>query len=88
MFSKKRNITVNVKLYASLLRETEIKDYDPYKGIMLKIPAGARMWKVMKILGLSRRNAIICLVNGERVGPWKRMEADDEIAFFRPVAGG
>jgi molybdopterin converting factor small subunit len=88
MFSGRRDITVNVKLYTSLLRETGIKEYDPYKGMRLKIPAGTRMWKVAKILGLSRRNTVICLVNGERVGPWKKMAAGDEIAFFRPVAGG
>jgi hypothetical protein len=88
MLLKGQDISVNVKLYTSLLRETDIKDYDPNEGIFLKIPPGARMWKVTKILGLSRHHRMVCFVNGERVGPWKRIQDHDRIAFFRPVAGG
>jgi molybdopterin converting factor small subunit len=88
MLSKRGDIRVKVKLFASLLRETGIENYDPKEGMVLEIPFGSRIRNVFKKLGISGSRTMICFLNGERAGPWKRIEGGDEISLFRPVAGG
>jgi len=88
MFGPKENITVKIKLYGGLDRQSNIADYDPESGIDLKISKGAKLKKVMRMLGLPRHEYMAYFINGEKAGANKKVNDKDVIFFLRPVSGG
>lgn len=88
MEGRKKTITISVKLFTGLDQIAKTEEYDPLEGVTMTIPKGTRVKKAMKMLGLSNRGSLIFFMNGERVGPRKKLKDGDEIDCFRPVAGG
>ena len=84
----KNIITVKVRLFAGFDKDVSVDGYDRHEGITLNIPQGTRLKKVVKMIGLSDRYALVYFIHGERVGLRKRLENGDEIACLRPAAGG
>lgn len=83
-----REISVIVKLYAGLEKDSGIEGYDPARGIHLVLPDGTRMKKVVRRLQLKDSRRLIYFVNGKRVGMWRKLRSGDEISCLRPLAGG
>lgn len=88
MFGTKESITVKIKLYSGLDRQTKINNYDPDSGIDLQIAKGARLKKLFAIMGLSRHQSTVCFINGKKAGLNEKLEHGDVVAFMRPVSGG
>jgi sulfur carrier protein ThiS len=88
MFGPKENITVKIKLYSGLDRLANIANYDPESGIELKISKGAKIKKVMRMLGLRRHESVVYFVNGEKAGLNQTVNDNDIIFFMKPVSGG
>jgi molybdopterin converting factor small subunit len=84
----KNIITVKVRLFAGLRRDTDDDDYDRDKGFTLNVPEGTRLKKVVKMLRLSNRYTLVYFIHGEQVGLRKKLKDGDEIACLRPAAGG
>jgi len=84
----KSTVTVKVRLFAGIDKDANVDNYDRNEGLTLKVPNGTRLKKVVKMIGLGDRYALVFLINGERAGLRKRLEDGDEIACLRPVAGG
>lgn len=87
MFKKKR-IKVTVKLYSGLHKDAELRDYDPYSGIVQEVNSGTRVRKIVKDLGIPQPYSLAYFINGERVGLWKKIHDGDELSCFRPSGGG
>ncbi|MFZ5569028.1 MAG: MoaD/ThiS family protein [Thermodesulfobacteriota bacterium] len=79
---------VRIKLFAGLEVDAGMRGYDPLHGIVLDVPAGARLKVVTKRLGLPDGGRLMYFINGVRVGLWHRLKDGDEIACLRPLAGG
>jgi len=88
MFGPKENITVKIKLYGGLDSQSNIAGYDPESGIDLKISKGARLKKVMRMLGLPRHESMAYFINGEKAGANQKVNDKDVIFFMKPVSGG
>jgi molybdopterin converting factor small subunit len=84
----KNIITVKVSLFAGLDGDAAVDDYDRHEGIILNVPEGTRLKKVVKMIGLPDRYSLVYFIHGERVRLWKKLEDGDEIACLRPAAGG
>ena len=84
----KNIITVKVRLFAGLDRNADVDDYDRDEGITLNVPAGTRLKKVVKMIGLSDRYSLVYFIHGEQVGLRKKLEDGNEIACLRPAADG
>jgi molybdopterin converting factor small subunit len=88
MIGTRENITVKVKLYSGLDRQAKIGHYDPDSGIDLQIANGARLKKVMKILGLSTHESTVGFINGKKAGLSEKVNNGDAVYFMKPVSGG
>jgi molybdopterin converting factor small subunit len=66
----------------------DIEGYDRNEGITLNVPAGTRLKKVVKMIGLADQYPLVYLIHGERVGLREKLKTGDEIACLRPAAGG
>ncbi len=88
MFGPQKNITVKIKLYGGLDRLAKTDHYDPEAGIEIQIKQGARLKKVFEKIGLSRRESVVCFVNGKNVGFDEKLMNNDVIFFMRPASGG
>jgi len=81
-------ISVTVKLYAGLEKDSGIEEYDPARGIRLAFPGGTRLKEVIRRLQLKDSRRLIYFINGKRVGMWRKLRSGDEISCLRPLAGG
>ena len=88
MIDMKRTITVNVKLFTGIDKDTKIDNYDRNQGLTIEVPKGTRLKKVVKMIGLTDRYALVCFINGQQVGLRQKLEEGDKIACLRPAAGG
>jgi molybdopterin converting factor small subunit len=88
MFGPKENITVKIKLYGGLDRQSNLANYDPESGIDLKISKGARLKKVILMLGLRRHEPVVYFINGKKAGLNQKVNDKDVIFFMKPVSGG
>jgi sulfur carrier protein ThiS len=88
MFYPKESITVKIKLYSGLDRQSNIATYDPESGVDLKISKGAKLKKVLHILGLPKHEPLACFINGKKAGTNQRVNDRDVIFFMKPVSGG
>ncbi len=83
-----KTISVTVKLFGGFESPLFEVGQDPMIGIALELPKGARIKKVMALVGFEPCSALLCFVNGEMAGKYKRLQEGDVVSFFRPVAGG
>jgi sulfur carrier protein ThiS len=81
-------VSVNVKLFAGIDKDANVAGYDHNAGLVLTVPEGARLKKVVKMIGLPKRYTLVFFINGQRVGLQQKLEDGDEIACLRPIAGG
>ncbi len=61
-------LTVKVRLFGGIDKEANVGDYDRNEGLTLKVPKGARLKKVVKIIGLSKQYTLVFFINGEKAG--------------------
>jgi molybdopterin converting factor small subunit len=88
MTVSKQTITIKVRLFAGLDQDAGLNGYDRQKGLDLIVPRGARLKKVVKMIGLPDRHLLAFFINGERVGLRRKLEDGDEISCLKPAAGG
>ena len=83
-----KNITATIKFYSGIHRELGLEDYDPSRGLVVNIPPGTRLKKVLKGLGLKNLSSLAYFRGGERMGLWSKIRDEDEISCLKPSAGG
>jgi len=82
------DITVTIKLFSGLAQEIPLKDFDPAKGLSLKIKKRTRLRKVLKNLGLKKLSSLVYFSKGEKISLWTKLNDGDEVSCLRPSAGG
>jgi len=88
MFRQKKQITVKVKLFGGLDKPVQADGYDPYSGIVVVLPEGAKLRHLVKKLRLPDPGSLAYFIRGERVGLQTKVADRDEIACLRPLGGG
>jgi len=88
MTHMQNTLTVKVRLFGGIDKDSNVGDYDRNEGLTLKIPKGTRLKKVAKKIGLSKPYTLVFFINGKRAGLWKKLEEGDEITLLKPAAGG
>jgi molybdopterin converting factor small subunit len=88
MFGTKERITVKVKLFSGLDSQAIIDSYDPDAGINLQIVKGARLKKIFKTIGLSRKESMVYFINGKKVDVNEKLKNGDVLFIMKPVSGG
>jgi hypothetical protein len=88
MFAPKENITVKIKLYGGLDRQSKIDHYNPDSGVELQMVKGVRLKKVFKAIGLRRSESVVCFINGRKAGFSEKLKNQDVVFFMRPASGG
>jgi hypothetical protein len=81
-------VSVKVRLFAGIDKDADVAGYDHNEGLTLTIPAGIRLKKLVKMIGLPKRYPLVFFINGQRAGLRQKLENGDEIACLRPTAGG
>ena len=79
-------ILVNVKLFATLRRY--YPNYDPEKGIDVKVEDGSTIEKLIQTLQLPGNEARVILINGKSKMTTDIIEDGDQINIFTPLGGG
>lgn|GEM_PF-2131680 len=80
MFNKK-TITVTVKPYGIVAKKVTEGEY--------RIPEGSKLRKVLRKSGAFGAGVpIICMIEGEKVTPGRRLADGDEIKLLHVVGGG
>ncbi len=83
-----KNISINIKLFSGIDKETGIENYDYVKGLDLQVEEGIRLGKVLKKIGLKKKSYHTLFLNGDRITTWQRLNDGDEIACLKPAGGG
>jgi len=84
----KKQLTVTIKLYSNIAGDSNIKDYDPSTGIVLTVPGGTRLKKVLASIGVNKTSAIAYYRDGRRIGLWTTLNDSDEVSCLRLSGGG
>ncbi len=86
----KNVLTVKIRLFSGLDKDVDVDAYDREEGITLNVPKGTRLKKVVKMIGLSDRYALVYFIHGERIRlrPKKLLEINWRIGTFRSRALG
>ena len=79
-------IRVNVRLFATLRRF--YPDYDPEKGIDVKVEEGSKIEKLIRVLQLPENEARVILINGKSKMTTDTIKDGDRINIFTPLGGG
>ncbi len=79
-------IRVNVRLFATLRRFHP--DYDPEKGIDVKVEEGSTIDKLIQVLQLPENEARVILINGKSKMTTDTIRDGDRINIFTPLGGG
>ncbi|HNR88826.1 MAG TPA: hypothetical protein PKM65_10845 [Spirochaetota bacterium] len=81
-------LSVTVKLYSGIDKDLALTGYDPATGIGLTVARGTRLRRILKSLGMKKMSGNAYFINGARVGLWKSIREECEIACLKPSAGG
>jgi molybdopterin converting factor small subunit len=79
-------IQVKVKLFATLRRF--FPDYDPEKGIDVKIEEGSTIESLIQALQLPQNEARVILISGISRKTSDVIKDGDQINIFTPLGGG
>lgn len=79
-------IRVNVRLFATLRRF--YPDYNPEKGIDVKVEEGSTIEKLIQVLQLPENEARVILINGKSKMTTDTIKDGDRINIFTPLGGG
>ena len=79
-------IHVNVRLFATLRRF--YPDYDPEKGMDVKVEEGSTIEKLIQFLRLPENEARVILINGKSKMTTDTIKDGDRINIFTPLGGG
>jgi len=79
-------IRVNVRLFATLRRF--YPDYDPEKGMDVKVEEGSTIEKLIQFLRLPENEARVILINGKSKMTTDKIRDGDRIDIFTPLGGG
>jgi sulfur carrier protein ThiS len=77
---------VQIKLF-SVLRDY-VSDYDPQKGVVADLPAGAVVSDLLSHLGIPMSKAPVVTCNGRILQATDTIQPDSTLHIFQPVAGG
>jgi molybdopterin converting factor small subunit len=80
------SIRVNVRLFATLRRF--FPDYNPDKGIEVKVEEGSTVENVIQTLQLPKNEASVILINGMSKKTTDMLTDGDQISLFTPLGGG
>ena len=79
-------IRVNVRLFATLRRF--YPDYDPEKGMDVKVEEGSTIEKLIQFLRLPENEAKVILINGKSKMATDTIKDGDRVNIFTPLGGG
>jgi len=79
-------IRVHVRLFATLRRF--FPDYDPEKGIELKVKEGSTVQDLIQTLQLPEKEARVVLINGMSKKNTDMLTDGDQVSLFTPLGGG
>jgi len=88
MFGPKEKITITVKLFNGLDRDSKVDNYDAETGISMVIPKNLRLKKAIKRIGLNPYDSIAFFINGKKAGFREKLNDGDVVFCMRPVFGG
>lgn len=88
MFGSKEKIKIKVKLYSGLDRQAGIGDYDSDLGLAIELSRGARLKKLVKILGIDPRGENVFFINGKKAGLSEKLGENDVVFCMKAVSGG
>ena len=80
------SIRVNVRLFATLRRF--FPDYDPEKGIEVKVDQGSTVKNLIQTLQLPENEARVILINGKSKNLTDVIADGDQVNLFTPIGGG
>jgi len=83
-----RMISVRMKFFSGIDKELSLHNYNPAEGIVIHVPSGTRLRRVLKDLGAQRRSSYVCFRNGQRIGMWTKLHDGDEVSCLKPSGGG
>lgn len=88
MFTKKKTVTVTVKLFSGLANGSTLTGHDPGKGTQVRVKDGTRLKKLASQVGLRNISSNVYLIDGERASLWSRLRDGNEVMCLRPSSGG
>ena len=88
MADRKNTISIRIKLFTGLDHDAGLDDYDPSRGLTMRIPEGTKLAKIIINLGLPERGSLIFFCSGEKIDGRRKLKDGDEISCFRPTGGG
>ena len=80
------SIRVNVRLFATLRRF--FPDYNPEKGMDIKVEEGSTIENLIQSLQLPEKEAKVILINGKSKKTSDVITDGDQINIFTPIGGG
>jgi hypothetical protein len=88
MFTKKKTVTVTVKLFSGLATCSNLTGHDPGKGTQVQVKEGTRLKKLVSQVGLRNISSNVYLIDGERASLWSRLRDGNEVMCLKPSSGG
>ena len=79
-------IRVNVRLFATLRRF--FPDYNPEKGIDVRVEQGTTVENLIQTFGLPENEARVILINGRSKNLTDMITDGDQVNIFTPLGGG
>lgn len=65
-----------------------VPEYNPYKGIALKVPPGTPVSAIISRLNLPPEEVTLIMINGRRQQPDFLLQGDERVGLFPPIGGG
>jgi molybdopterin synthase sulfur carrier subunit len=81
-----RTMPLQVFLNASL--RPYVPGYNPYEGVILEVPPGTPVSRIISRLGLPPEEVTLIMVNGVRQQPDFPLQGGERLGLFPPIGGG
>jgi hypothetical protein len=83
-----KEISIRIKFFSGIDKELKLEQYDPSRGITMKIPAGKRLKWALKNAGMTSFSGYAFFRSGERISTWTKLKDGDEVSCLKPSGGG
>jgi len=80
------SVRVNVKLFATLRKY--VPDYNPERGVDVRMEEGSTYNDLIETLGLPPNEARLIFVGGISKRPSDQLDNGSEVKVFLPIGGG
>ena len=77
---------ITAKLFSTL--RAFVPDYDPEKGVLIDLPAGATVGDLLRHLGIPDGKAPLVSCNGRMLKSADPLNERCEVQIFQPISGG